>query len=140
MSKETVRVDWVGESTFLMKDRYGFPLVAAPPPYGLDAADLLPLALITCSAWDVRKILDKQRQKLTRLYATAESEQDDDPPWRYRRIHVCYKLQGFGLDPRKVARAVSLSQEKYCAIYATLRDMVELTSEWIIEPEEDEKQ
>jgi putative redox protein len=133
MAVETVRVDWVDGGTFLMQDRYGFPLVAAAPPYGVDAADLLPLALITCSIWDVNNILHKQRQKFTGLHAVAESQQDDEPPWRFRRIHVRYIVQGAGVNPQAVERAVRLSQDKYCAVFATLRDAVELTTDWVIE-------
>ena len=58
-----------------------------------------------------------------------------EPPWRYRKIHVRYILTGTDLDPRKVQRAIELSETKYCSIYATLRPVVELSSDFEIREE-----
>ena len=40
-----------------------------------------------------------------------------------------YVITGEGLDLEKVKRAVDLSQERYCGVYATLKPSVELRSE-----------
>jgi putative redox protein len=127
MPIETVRADWIEGQVFLLRDRAGFPVVMTQP-MGVNGADLLPLSLIGCTAWDVIAILKKQRQPVTRLEVTAESLRDEDPPWRYRKINILYKLAGEGLSPERVQRAIELSETKYCSIYATLRDVVEITS------------
>jgi putative redox protein len=80
-------------------------------------------------------ILQKQRQRVSKLQAFAESERDAEPPWRYRKIHVRYILTGSGLDPTKVQRAIELSETKYCSIYATLKPVVELSSDFVIKDE-----
>jgi len=131
MSTETVRVDWIDGQVFLMRDRFEFPIIMTQP-MGVNGADLLPLSLIGCSAWDIIRILRKQRQDVTKLEAFADSERDDEPPWRFRRIHVRYRLTGHNLNAHHVQRAIELSETKYCSIYATLRDAVELTSEYEI--------
>jgi putative redox protein len=77
-------------------------------------------------------ILKKQRQQVTGLEVSAESERDDAPPWRFRRIRVVYHLTGKGLTAHKVQRAIDLAQEKYCSIYATLRDAVVIESAYEI--------
>jgi putative redox protein len=69
---------------------------------------------------------------VTGLEVTAESEQDDEPPWRFRKIRILYKVSGRGLDPAKVRRAIELSETQYCSIYATLREVVEIRSEFEI--------
>jgi putative redox protein len=76
--------------------------------------------------------LKKQRQPVTRLEVTAESLRDEDPPWRFRKINILYKLTGEGLSPERVQRAIELSETKYCSIYATLREVVEITSRFEI--------
>jgi putative redox protein len=38
------------------------------------------------------------------------------------------------LNPDKVARAIALSEEKYCSVTNTLRAAVEITSDFAIEP------
>ena len=136
MPTETVQLDWINEKSFILRDRNGFP-VFMTQPMGVNGADLLPLSLIGCTAWDLIAILKKQRQQVNGLQVFAESERDAEPPWRFRKIHVRYVLTGSGLDRAKVQRAIELSETKYCSIYATLRPVVELTNELEIKDQYD---
>ena len=131
MLTETVNLDWVQDRQFLMRDRKGFQIVMDQPD-GVNASDLLPLSLIGCSSYDVIAILEKQRQKVTNLSVSAESTRDPEPPWIYRKIHVHYKVSGDGLEPEKVAKAIHLAEEKYCGVFTTLRQVVEITSDFEI--------
>lgn len=137
MPIETVRADWLGERRFLLRDRSDFPIVMAQP-MGAQGADLLPLSLIGCALWDIENILRKQRQALTALSAAAESARDEAPPWRFRRIHIHYTFRGRRLRASLVRRAIDLTETQYCSIFATLRDAVELTSDFEIVEEEPE--
>ncbi len=131
MTAETVSLDWIRERQFLMYDRHGFPIVM-DHPNGVNASDLLPLSLIGCSSYDVVAILEKQRQHVTDLAVTAESTRDPNPPWTFRKIHVHYKVSGRGLEKEKVAKVIELAEEKYCGVFATLRNAVEITSDFEI--------
>lgn len=93
------------------------------------ASDLLPMALMGCATHDVVEILIKQRQDLREIKVTAEHTQDDDPPWRFRKIHLKYQIFGKGISIEKAQKAITLSEEKYCAVYVTLKDAVEITHE-----------
>jgi putative redox protein len=128
---ETVQVDWIGEQRFLLKDHAGFPIIMTQPD-GVSGADLLPLSLIGCAAWDVIAILKKQRQQVTRFQVTADSERDPDPPWRFRRIRICYQITGKKINPERVRRAIDLTETRYCSIFATLREVVEIVSDFDI--------
>jgi len=128
---ESVNLDWVKDRQFIMHDHHGFPIIM-DHPNGVSASDLLPLGLIGCSAYDVIAILEKQRQKVADLAVSAESRRDPDPPWMFRKIHVHYKVSGFELDRDKVAKAVQLAEEKYCGVFATLKQAVEITSDFEI--------
>jgi len=131
MPTETVRADWIADQVFLLRDRAGFPIVMTQPQ-GVNGADLLPLSLIGCAAWDILDILRKQRQAVTRFEVIADSERDDEPPWRFRRIRVLYRIGGRNLDARRVERAIELTETKYCSIYVTLRDAIEIVSDYEI--------
>ena len=90
-----------------------------------------------CDALDEAvAILRKQRQHLTEFAVSATSVREEEPPWQFRRIRITYTLTGHALNVELVCRAITLSEEKYCAIYATLRPVVELTSEFVLVEEE----
>lgn len=127
MATETVSVEWLGKQVFLLKDRRGFPIVMTQPG-GVNGADLLPLSVIGCAVWDVAAILRKQRQKVSALTVSAESQRDEDPPWRFRKITLHYQIRGRDLDRKRIERAVELSQEQYCSTYATLSTAVEIAT------------
>jgi len=129
MATKTVRLNWNPESQFILSDRDDYQIVMKKPN-GVSASDLLPMALIGCSSHDVVEILKKQRTDLRQLNVTAESAQDDAPPWRFRKIHIHYQAVGKGIDPEKLAKAIQLSEEKYCSVYATLKDAVEITHDY----------
>jgi putative redox protein len=131
MLSETVSADWVSGNVFLLHDRFEFPVVMTQPR-GVNGADLLPLSLIGCSAWDVMGILQKQRQPVAALTVTGTCTRDPEPPRRYRAIHIHYRFTGQGLDPARIRRAIELSETKYCSIYVTLRDAMTLTSDFEI--------
>jgi putative redox protein len=130
----SVELNWVREEMFVARDRQGTSIVVGRTPEseeewrGVKASDLLVMSLISCSASDVIGILQKQRQKVTSFRVSADAEQDDDPPWRFRAIHLHYRFSGRKLNENQVKRAIELSQEKYCSVYATLRDAVKITS------------
>ena len=94
---------------------------------GVKPTELLMLALASCSAVDLVRILGKQRQSVTGLEITVSGEQDPEPPWRFTRMHVIYRVRGRALKEDGVRRAVELSEGKYCSVAASLRPQVEIT-------------
>jgi putative redox protein len=126
MAEKKVSLNWNAETKFTAKNKSGAE-IRLNQQGAVGASDLLPISLIGCSSYDVVEILEKQRQELKQLNVTAEAVQDDDPPWRFRKIHIHFQAVGRGLDPEKVRRAILLSEEKYCAVYVTLRDAIEIT-------------
>jgi putative redox protein len=131
MATKTVSLHWNPEQGTILADSDQYQVVMKKPD-GVSGSDLLPMSLIGCASYDVVKILEKQRQQLHRLRITAESTQDETPPWRFRSIHIHYQLTGTGLDAEKVSKAIQLSEENYCAVYATLKDVVEITHDFEI--------
>jgi len=96
-------------------------------PTGFSAADLLLAGIGSCSAWDVVEILRKTRTEVVDLSVRVTGEQDEDPPWTFRKVHLHFTFRGTGIDPAVVARAVRLSVDKYCSVIATVRHAAEVT-------------
>jgi putative redox protein len=134
MASDTVQLNWNPEEQFVLSDKENFK-IKMKRPGGVKPSDMLAMALIGCSSVDVVEILQKQRQDLHELKVTAESVQDDDPPWRFRKINIHFKAIGKGIDPEKLAKAIKISEEKYCSVYATLKDAIEITNDYeVVEP------
>jgi putative redox protein len=131
MSIETVHADWVKDQVFILKDHLDFPIVMTQP-HGANGADLLPLSLIGCAVWDVQSILIKQRQPITAISVTADSEREDEAPWRFLKIHIHYTIRGYRLEEKQVKKAIELAETKYCSIYATLKAAIEIDSDFEI--------
>jgi putative redox protein len=131
MKTERVTAEWMQDQTFILRDHQGYPIVMAQPE-GVLGADLLPLSLIGCAIWDVTSILRKQKQDIRHFEVEAFSERDDEPPWRFRKIRILYRIWGTQVKNTAVERAIRLSEEKYCSIYVTLKSSVEIVSEYEI--------
>lgn len=129
MATDTVHLDWTPEEQFILSDNDDHRIVMKKPK-GVKPSDLMAMALIGCSSYDVVEILQKQRQDLRELKVTAESVQDDDPPWRFRKIHIHYRAIGRDIDPEKLRKAIEISEGKYCSVYATLKDAIEITHDF----------
>jgi putative redox protein len=88
---------------------------------------LLAQALMGCMAMDVVHILQKGRHDLTGLTVSFESERAPEPPKRYTKVHLTFRITG-GVSKDAVERAIALSHEKYCSVSNTLRQDLEFTT------------
>ena len=129
----TVNVKWI-ESTFMTGiDSNGRPLSIGwsrkrePEWTGVKPSDLLLLAAASCSTYDVVDILTKQREPLDDLEVICSGEQMTEAPYTFTCIHLHYKVKG-AVSPNKLARAIQLSEEKYCSVLNTLKPTVKVTS------------
>jgi len=56
-----------------------------------------------------------------RFEISVSGEQDQEPPWTFRKIHIHYQVGGKNLTEKAISQAIQLSQEKYCSVAATIR-------------------
>lgn len=133
----TTTVRWIGGEEFAAIDstKHSTVLSTTGAGTGMKPSELLVIALCACTSVDVVNILKKKRMPLDRMEVTADAEQDADPPWTFRKIHMKFRLKGQGLKAKDVEQAIHLSEEKYCSVSNSLRATVDITWEYEIEGE-----
>jgi putative redox protein len=60
-------------------------------------------------------------------------ERNPTPPQYYTSMEMIITITGAGLTPKKIERAISLSQEKYCSVYHSLRKDMKVKVEYTFE-------
>lgn len=133
-------VTWLKNKQFVAVDSSRHSVVLSTQDegnaVGCKPSELLLMALASCSAVDVVDILAKKRMPISGLEVEVKGEQDADPPWTFRKIHLIYRLRGAKLTPAGVEQAIRLSEAKYCSVAATIRGVAEITWEYHLETPE----
>jgi putative redox protein len=136
-----INVHWKGDMAFEAELESGNKLrMDAYPEHGGHNSGPTPVeALLSsiagCSAMDVISILKKKKQDVTgyRIEISGVRTTPGEWPRPFVTITVRHILQGNNLDPVAVARAVELSDEKYCSVLATIRSSPKVESSWAVE-------
>jgi putative redox protein len=81
---------------------------------------LLLASLGGCTAMDVISILKKMKSGVNSFKLKVEGETTDEHPKKFIGISLSYELYGMDIKPENVIKAVTLSIERYCGVYATL--------------------
>lgn len=132
MAEGTVGVKWVDSKLMVGADSKGNTLVIGrrldhePLWAGLKSSDLLLLSAAACATYDVVVIMERQRSELPGVEVSVTGVQDDEPPYAFKSMHMHFVVQG-PVDDKKVARAIQLSEEKYCSVTNTLRPAIDIT-------------
>lgn len=91
---------------------------------------LLLVSLIGCTGMDVVSILNKMHQNHTFFNVRVEAEITEEHPKTYTKMTVIYEFKkSDNLDEKKVEKAVSLSQDRYCGVSALLKKAIPLDYE-----------
>jgi len=130
----TTTVRYVTERQFLGTDGHGQAVLLSGDANagGVSPSQMLLIALSSCTGVDVSDIMKKKRKPLTFLEITTTGEQDPEPPWAYRKIHLHYRVAGKGVTEKALSQAIGLSQERYCSVAATVRGVAEITTDFEI--------
>ncbi len=99
---------------------------------GIRPMEMLILGLGGCTSFDVVSILQKSRQAMVECEVEIEAERASEVPKVFTRIHLHFIVKGNQLDPKKVAKAIELSAEKYCSASRMLEKTAEITHDFEI--------
>jgi len=114
-------VKWVDGVRFLAESGSGHSVIVEGPESqggrntGVRPMELMLMGLGSCTAFDVMNILQKSRQQVTDCVAQLDAERADAVPAVFTKISVHFIVTGHHLKEAAVARAVSLSAEKFCS-------------------------
>lgn len=134
-------VRWVGEQagmSFLAETGSGHAVVmdGAPEAGGRNLGprpmEMLLAGTGGCTAFDVVLILKKGRQKVSGCEVSLKAERAESDPKIFTQIHFHFVVRGKQLKPESVARAISLSKEKYCSASIMLAKTAEITHDFEI--------
>jgi putative redox protein len=82
---------------------------------GVRPMELMLMGVGGCTSFDVVNILRKSRQKVTNCVTEVTAKRVDDVPQVFESIHIHFVIEGDGLNPTRVERAIGLTAEKYCS-------------------------
>lgn len=133
----SAQVKWIGGKRFVGIDstKHSVVLSSTDEGVGMKPSELLLVALASCSSVDVVDIMTKKRQPLESLEVSVSAEQDADPPWTFRKIHLTYVVKGKGIQEKDIAQAIELSEKKYCSVASTVSGVAEITTSFEVLPE-----
>ena len=94
---------------------------------GFRPMELLLVGLAGCTGMDVISILRKKRQEVTGYEVQVQDVRAEDHPMVFVEITVEHVVTGHQIQPEAVARAIALSEERYCGAGAMLGKVAHLT-------------
>lgn len=95
---------------------------------------LLLSSLAGCTGMDVASILAKMKMPYDSFAIEVGAHQTDEHPKVYDKIDLRYIFTGGELDEKKIEKAVTLSQDKYCGVTAMLSKTAKIDYEIVLNP------
>jgi len=136
---DVVNTRWTTNRQFVGWDstRHGLvmdtPATGSGEGTGWRPVELLLLGLAGCTGVDLISILEKKREDVRGLEIEVRGEPYlDGFPHYYKDIEVVYTVTGVGVKPESVAKAIDLSEEKYCSVKGCLGPQCEVTTSFEI--------
>ncbi len=107
-----------------------------PAPRGDDQGwmplELLLLSLATCSGQVVLGVLRKMGQPVAGLEVAATGLRRDENPAVLTTIDLRFDFSGAGLDASAVERAIKMTDEQLCPVWAMLRHGTQISATFTI--------
>jgi putative redox protein len=116
-------------------------IMDGPPDHGgrnlgVRPMEMLLLGMGGCTEFDVLSILRKSRQQVTGCVVELEAKRSEGDPKVFTEIHAHFIVSGRDLSEKHVARAISLSAEKYCSASIMLGATAKITHDYEIRDEQ----
>lgn len=123
-------VTWLEGMCFegLSESGHNIILDGTNPGKGASPMEAVLLGAGGCSAIDVVSILEKGRQQVTGCVVELNADRAEQPPRVFTNLNMHFIVTGHNLSEKQVARAVSLSMEKYCSVMKMLDKALDASS------------
>jgi putative redox protein len=131
---KVAKLRYAGKEQFVGESPSGHAVIASFAHEQTTAASPMEL-LGGCTGADVHSILQKKRQRVTSYDIEVRGQRREEHPRIYTNIEVIHTVKGYNIDEKAVARAIELSETKYCSVSAMLSASAVITSRYEIEQE-----
>jgi putative redox protein len=95
---------------------------------------LLLAGLGGCTGMDVVSLLKKMKMPFDSFSLEVEGETASEHPKPYKSITIKYIFKGGSLDREKIDKAIGLSLDKYCGVYAMLSKTAQINHQVLLNP------
>ena len=129
----TATLTWQGDLRFLAATPRASIVLDSDSTAGPSPPEALAMALAGCMAIDVADIVIKGRHALTSLEARIAGRRRDDPPRHFVSFTLHFALTG-DVPAHAVERAIQLSRDKYCSVWHSLRQDIDLLTSFEVAP------
>ncbi|HYA27141.1 MAG TPA: OsmC family protein [Thermodesulfovibrionales bacterium] len=127
---------WDKDLIFVGRTQRGYEIdFDAQAQWGCIPTESLLMSVAGCLAIDIVSFLQKMKAKISQFKIDISGERNPAPPQFYRSAEMVVHIAGENITSKKMERAISLSQEKYCSVYHTLRSDFRVTVRYIINSE-----
>jgi putative redox protein len=121
----TATLTWLGDLRFRAATPRTDIVLDSESTAGPSPPEALAMALAGCMAIDLADIVVKGRHPLTSLEARIAGTRREEPP-RHFVSFTLHFLVGGNVPPHVIQRAIDLSREKYCSVWHSLRQDIQL--------------
>ena len=90
---------------------------------------LMLASLSGCTGIDIVSILNKMKVGFSNFSIDIHAALSNEYPKIYNHVKITYKIKLAEEDKPKMIKAVSLSQEKYCGVYAMFSSFAKMDTE-----------
>jgi putative redox protein len=133
-------LSWNRDLIFAGRTNEGYEIeFDAHVQWGCKPTDALLLSIAGCLAIDVLTFLQKMKVEIANFTMDITGERNPTPPQYYKSVELILNIAGKNLDAKKVERAISLSHEKYCSVYNSLRKDMDVKVKYILQEKETSK-
>jgi putative redox protein len=127
-------LSWDRDLIFTGRTNEGYEIeFDAHVQWGCKPTDALLLSLAGCMGIDVVMFLQKMKAEIANFKIDIIGERNPTPPQYFKAVEMILNIAGKNLDPKKVERAITLSREKYCSVYNSLRNDMDVKVKYILE-------
>jgi putative redox protein len=125
---------WDKELIFIGRTNRGYEIeFDAEQQWGCSPTESLLLSVAGCMGIDMVSFLKKMKCEIKSYKMDIMGERNPTPPQYYTAMEMVISVIGKGLTDKKLERAISLSHEKYCSVYNTLRKDMKMKVDYTYE-------
>jgi len=132
VSKASLR--WDKDLIFIGRTPRGYEVEFDPQmEWGCTPTETLLLSVAGCMGIDMVSFLRKMKCDIKSYKMDIVGERNPTPPQYFTSIEMIISVTGAALTARKIERAISLSHNKYCSVYHSLRKDMKVKVDYTFE-------